>query len=218
MISEPADQPSRCALCSGIARPLAPWDQPLLESQNFVAIPSLGSLLEGWLLITPRRHFISTGALPESLGAELSAFRCEVSAHLEMIYGDICAFEHGPFAPNRQAGCGVDHAHVHLVPLSFDLVEIARPLMPSDTTWTRAFWSDCKSAFDRRLDYLFVEQPVGEGRIAVADRFGSQILRRAIATAIGNADSFDWREHPNHNNIDRTIRSVSAASRAELAV
>ena len=97
----------------------------MFESENLVAIPSLGSLVEGWLLIVPRMHFISTGAFPPDLHEEFATFKREVCARLTALYGEICAFEHGPYAPSRQVGCGVDHAHVHLVPVAFDLITAA---------------------------------------------------------------------------------------------
>jgi ATP adenylyltransferase len=211
-VSSRSGDMSPCALCSSIARPRAPWDRPLFESENLVAVPSLGSLVEGWLLIVPRAHFISTGSFDRSLERELAAFKREIWARLETVYGEVCAFEHGPYAPRRQAGCGVDHAHVHLVPLSFDLAKAALPFLSTDADWTRASWSDCSRAIEREVDYLFVEQPLGVGRIAVADRFGSQILRKAIATAIGKPREFDWREYPQQHVIDSTISRLSVAA------
>jgi diadenosine tetraphosphate (Ap4A) HIT family hydrolase len=168
-------------------------------------------LVEGWVLIVPRGHFISTGAFPPELTAEFVAFKQEVSSRLQALYGDICAFEHGPWAPSHQVGCGVDHAHVHLVPLSFSLLDAAKSYIPG-VEWQPASWSHCARAVAQELDYLFVEQPVGVGRIAVADQFGSQILRRAISSHIGRPNEFDWRNHPHEQNIERTVnRFISTA-------
>src|SRR5689334_5777564 len=40
-----------------------PWDRPLLSTDNFYVVPSLGSLVEGWLLVIPKDHVISAAAL-----------------------------------------------------------------------------------------------------------------------------------------------------------
>jgi len=196
-----------CALCSSIAAPREAWDRPLFESTHFIALPSLGSLVEGWLLLMPRQHFISVGALTPNLHEELATFKLDVCARLNSVYGDVCAFEHGPCAPGRQVGCGVDHAHVHLVPLGFDLVDAARDHLPR-VEWQPAPWSACTPVVAHQLDYLFVEQPIGVGRIAVAPQFGSQILRRVIASRIGRPDEFNWRTHHQASSIDRTINSL----------
>jgi ATP adenylyltransferase len=206
--SRPAN-PVPCALCSCIAEPRDRWDQPLFESQNFVAIPSLGSLVEGWLLVVPRQHLISSGAIAPDLRNEFATFKQEVSARLSSVYGDICAFEHGPCGPSREVGCGVDHAHVHLVPLGFDLVDAANMYVPAGA-WEAASWSECSRVAAEGLDYLFIEQPLGVGRIAVAQKFGSQILRRAIASSIGKPDEFNWRSHRHERNIDKTISTFSS--------
>lgn len=201
--------PMPCALCLSIAAPAERCDQPLFESRNFVAVPSLGSLVEGWLLLLPRRHFISMGVLTPDLLDEFRAFKLSVAAHLRSAYGDICAFEHGPCAPGRPVGCGVDHAHVHMVPLRFNLVEAAIAHSP-DVSWQPASWSDCVVASERQSDYLFVEQPLGVGMMAVAPQFGSQVLRKVIACRIGRPDEFNWRTHRQDSNIEKTIGRLSS--------
>jgi hypothetical protein len=46
----------------------------------------------------------------------------------------------------------------------------------------------------------------------VAEEFGSQILRRAIASHIGRPEEFNWRTHPHELNIDKTINLFSLAA------
>ena len=142
----------------------------------------------------------------------------EVRAHLEAAYGGVYAFEHGPWAPNRTTGCSVDHAHVHLVPMSVDLLAVAQPFMPDSVVWRRASWADAGQVTGRGLDYLYVEEPSGRGMIATAPEFGSQILRKALAVAVGLPKEFDWREHPKYEEIERTIRRVSESSLTATAV
>jgi ATP adenylyltransferase len=202
---------TQCAFCSNISEPRNPWDRPLFESENFVAIPSLGSLVEGWVLLVPRKHFISTGALTPTLHDEFSKFKRRVWAQMDSLYGEVCAFEHGPYAPTRAVGCGVDHAHVHLLPLGFDLLDASTEWVER-RRWQTASWSDCQGAFETHRDYLFVEQPLGVGRIALAERFDGQILRRAIAAAIGRPDEFNWRIHHQQSIIQKTIDRFAPAS------
>ncbi len=198
-----------CCLCANLASgEVAEWNRPLLESPNFVVLPSLGSLVEGWLLIVPKRHHISMGALPVELAEEMLSLKRFVASQLSPRYGALCAFEHGPSDVLRRVGCGVDHAHLHIVPLAFDLAEAAAPFMPSDAPWTQGGWEQCNAAFRNGRDYLYVEQPIGSGRIAVHDAFGSQVFRKVIAARVGIPEQFNWREYPQPDLVSRTIRAV----------
>jgi hypothetical protein len=124
-------------------------------------------------------------------------------------YGEVCAFEHGPIEANRKVGCGVDHAHLHVVPLNFDLAAAAIPFMPSDAEWVHATWDSCRTAVERGQDYLYIEQPIGNGRIALHLDFGSQILRKAIAKHLGIPEQFRWQDYPHKEVVARTIRVLS---------
>ena len=176
-----------CRLCPDrlLHTPNEVWDKPLFESQNFVVLPSIGALVEGWLLLVPKKHFICIGALPDSLADEMQEMKHFLCSALQQSYGQVCAFEHGPSRANLSVGCGVDHAHLHIVPVAFDLASVAKPLLPKDLLWTYTGMEGCRIAFRRGEDYLYVEQPIGVGRIATHQGFGSQLLRRAIATQIG---------------------------------
>ena len=203
-----------CCLCSNLASGRAPeaWNNPLFESANFVSLPSLGSLVEGWLLLVPRHHFICMGALPGHLAHEMQTLKDSVRSGLSRKYGDICIFEHGPSAAKRSVGCGVDHAHLHIVPLNFDLVQAAASFLPPNLCWSQANWAGCRAAFQRGDDYLYVEQPPGRGRIAVHEAFPSQVFRKAIAARLGIPEQFNWREHPHTEAVARTIYELSVFS------
>lgn len=203
---------SACCLCSNLvsADSSVPWNRPLRESENFVVIPSLGSLVEGWALIVPKKHFICIGAFPNDLFRELEQTKSAVAQTLSQHYGQVCAFEHGPNSVNRQVGCGVDHAHLHLVPLDFDLRKAAEGFTPSELHWTPATLNSCRTVFRGGWDYLYIEQPLGHGYIAAHKALGSQILRKAVAAHLGVPEEFNWRDFPQFETISRTIRTLSS--------
>jgi diadenosine tetraphosphate (Ap4A) HIT family hydrolase len=199
-----------CRLCPELATnaSVKAWNTPLFESLNFVALPSVGALVEGWLLLAPKRHFISLGALPDPLLPEMGEFKEFLCSVLTQCYGTVTAFEHGPSAAGRTLGCGVDHAHLHLVPVAFDLSNEVSPLMPKGATWTPAGIDDCRAAYLRRADYLYLEQPIGSGRIATHESFGSQLFRRAVASHIGAPHRYNWREFEQLPTVMATIRRI----------
>ncbi len=196
-----------CCLCSNLASTSSPeaWDRPVFESANFIVLPSLGSLVEGWLLLVPKQHYISMGALPASLVTEMEEMKAKVSAHVRQEYGETCVFEHGPASASRKVGCSVDHAHLHIVPLTFDIGRAAVPFMPKDAEWVKASWVQCQEAHQAGQDYLYFEQPLGCGNISTHSEFGSQVFRRAIASEIGRPHDFNWREHPELETVAKTI-------------
>ena len=209
---------STCCLCSNLVSEGSNkvWNKPLFESTNFVVLPSLGSLVEGWMLLVPKKHFICMGALPVDLAREMAFMKCAIAARLYRQYGEVCVFEHGPGAVNHEVGCGVDHAHLHMVPLAFELTGAATQFMPTDTKWIDAGWESCRAAFEEGQDYLYLEQPIGVGRIAVHTGFGSQVFRKAIALCLGIPEQFNWRQYPQTEIVARTIQTLRGST--EVAV
>jgi ATP adenylyltransferase len=207
---------NNCRLCSDLANPNETWNAPLFESPHFVGLPSLGALIEGWLLLIPKEHFLCMGALPDALAPEMRDLKRKMCLVLERMYGPVCVFEHGPSRTSVRVGCGVDHAHLHVAPINFDLHATVTPFLPPDVTWSDAGLEQCAAAFCQGKDYLYLEQPLGRGRIATHGGFGSQLFRRAIAVQIGEPDHFNWREYPILPNVFATIKKVSAKRAVSL--
>jgi hypothetical protein len=161
------------------------------------------------MLIVPREHVIAMGALSDSRLAELDDLKRSVATAMGHHYeSPVCAFEHGPSAEGCTLGCGVDHAHLHLVPLGFDIGKAVEPFMPEEAPWRPAGPPECRDAFKRGAGYLYFEQPVGSGQIATDANFGSQLFRRAIATSVGLAGQFSWRDHLQLPKVEATVAAA----------
>jgi hypothetical protein len=161
------------------------------------------------MLLVPKGHFISMGALPDTMFAELDAFKSFLCSMLTECYGSVATFEHGPSRERRSVGCGVDHAHLHLVPVSFDLASLTSPLLPTGARWRPAGIQECRNSHRLGEDYLYVEQPVSSGQI-VTGELGSQVFRRVIASRIGHPKEYNWREHPHVERVMATINRIRA--------
>jgi ATP adenylyltransferase len=203
---------STCQLCDIDSKET--WNTPLMESRNFRVLPSLGALVEGWVLLVPKTHFLSMGTLPTSLVPEMENFKGAVARRLRRIYGAVSVFEHGPGDDQRKVGCGVDHAHLHMVPIDFDLLTAVTPFLPSDSRLEDASFADCQLAAHAGDDYLYLEQPLGKGQIVRHQGLGSQLFRRAIAARLGAPSEFNWRTHPQIENVDATIRAFADEGRS----
>jgi diadenosine tetraphosphate (Ap4A) HIT family hydrolase len=82
----------------------------LKETSNFYLVVDHAPLLEGHLLIIPKRHYTCYGAVSASLDTEYFELKAEVQQFFLQYYAAPVYFEHGIF---RQT---VFHAHLHCFP------------------------------------------------------------------------------------------------------
>jgi ATP adenylyltransferase len=203
-----------CVFCCHIATgPVRVSETLISESEHFVAWASLGAMIEGWLIIVPKDHYLSLATLPCSLQGEFEDFRGSLERSLRVTYGSAAAFEHGPSAVKTSAGCGIDHAHLHMVPTTYDLLSRAKALMPGDAILEPAssVW-DAEPAVKAGKCYIYIQQNDGSQWILSAINIPSQLLRRVISTQLGRPDLYDWRENPEHGIVEATIGRLQGLS------
>jgi diadenosine tetraphosphate (Ap4A) HIT family hydrolase len=138
-------------------------DTILHETKNFVVTPTVGSLVEGWLLIISKSHFVSGGQLEESYFKELQDLINLVRQRLENLQKQLFVFEHGPCSLLQTTGCGIDHLHFHIVPLDFNLFVKAKEYSPF--SWSTANLLSTKKFFLKGLPYLYLECPSGKNTL-----------------------------------------------------
>ncbi len=180
----------------------------LFETKSFAVIPSLGSLVPGWLLVVPKRRVLNCGMLTGEEQSELKELIQKLLEAQQRFTGRVFAFEHGPTYVGSLTGCGVDQAHIHLVPLEFDLVKAA-------TATPGVIWDT--SSYDNIVDGV---NGLGEEYVAIYDSqrgpgivgrpIGqtSQWVRRVIAAELGHANDWDYRKAPQRNIIAMTVEAL----------
>jgi len=185
------------------------WDRVIVESANFVVIPSLGALVEGWVLVVPKHSRICLGAIPQGLWPELIGLVDAVGGQLKAKYGPVALFEHGPAAQDTLVGCGVDHAHLHLVPTEIPLLAGAQELAPR-VTWRPETSLRATCSYRRAGQaYLYLEQPLGSAPfVGTGAVIPSQLFRRVIARYLGKPEKYDWKSNPNLETIEATLTTL----------
>lgn len=205
---------SRCALCQkGINHTdnQQPWDHILHESDHFFVYPTLGSLVPGWVLIAPKSHFICMGALDNSLLAELHQVLSLTRRAVAAKFGPVVTFEHGPAGAGQLTGCGVDHAHIHVVPFADDILRCAKSVYPGQFTWAPVSGlAKLQEAYAKGRPYLYVEQQ-GQAYLAESQAIPSQLFRRVIANEIWCPELFNWRSYTGKSNADLTVQALVQA-------
>ena len=88
----------------------------LEETNNFVIIPCLGSLVPGYILILPKKHTYCMTNFNEDIIKEYNSILEKYREKFKKIYGKYpIIFEHGTKDPSGVCTSCVIHAHTHIV-------------------------------------------------------------------------------------------------------
>jgi len=190
------------------------YNQILFETDNFTVKPSLGSFVEGWLLIVPKKHYISLGSMDDpTLFKELNSLINKIGEIVQKEYGDYVIFENGSLCADKLVGCGVDFAHLHFVPLKLNLIEEIQERFNINYNWEKI--NDIESSVSyikSGKPYLYLRNQQNESFITSDDNIPSQLFRKAIAESMSIGEQYDWKQYKFENNIQRTIDKYSKYS------
>ncbi len=163
----------------------------LAESENFIAVADVAPLTPGHTLIVYRHHDISFSKLTAPLVTELDQFRQQVAEVLSQGYSQrIVMFEHGLCNRARAGGCGIDHAHLHLVPLDRPLSGIFRRDFEVEQLGELEAISE-RGGQDS--EYLLLTDVDGVNYMAFTHEPTRQYFRRVISALLGR-DLWNWND------------------------
>lgn len=177
-------------------------DCPVAQTEHFVALPTLGSLVTGWLLIVPRRKMDNLSFLDATEQQALTAFVATMVDSVRDEESDVYLFEHGGHV-GSSISCGVDQAHLHIVPLPFDLV--AKATEAPGVQWTSLRCGEDPWGSNDPTEYLGVCRAGEEWHLGRPHLPTSQWFRRLIAAELGIAERWDYRQHPEHPVMASTL-------------
>jgi ATP adenylyltransferase len=199
-----------CRFCSiSQGRQVFDYDRPFYRSEGFFGIASIGALVPGWSLLCPDCHTTSLRSLYSD-----RAFRTALKDMVDLVtksYGAPVVFEHGSAACGSLTGCGVDHAHLHVVPIGKSLIPA---MLASGVDWQPVVASNlCEIPSDK--EYLFYAEKLGdmrpEGWAHILSAPASQYFRKILADVIGRPTDYDYKLNPS------TEIALDTQSRLELA-
>lgn len=173
---------------------MARHDVPFLQGEQYFAIPSVGGFVEGWSLVCPVEH---TYNMRKYYGKpSFARFVHDVVERILSRYGNPVMFEHGSSRSGSLTSCGTDHAHLHIVPLGFSLVD---EIVASGKSWISSCASDlAQLPLDK--EYLFYSDDVRSndpaGLVHVLEKPTSQFFRQIIAKTLKRESESDYRQFP----------------------
>ena len=180
-------------------------DRIILASASFRVIPTLGQIVEGHLLIVPLRHFCAMADLPSSMIEEFNDVCGRVRSALTDAYGECVFFEHG-VRGSGSGGCGIDHAHMHAVPVA------AKGFLD---VLTREFGgcaindlAEIQKVVKQESSYLFFEDSSAGRHVFPVTELPSQYMRKLVADSIGKPD-WDWRKCGQEPELFSTLERLT---------
>jgi diadenosine tetraphosphate (Ap4A) HIT family hydrolase len=206
-----------CEYCKNIFSlnadtPKQPWNTVLYETPNFVVVPTTGAMVEGWILIISKRHVPAMGALTLEELSELNELFGKMRHLIKSVYGAAVVFEHGPICGGTTFGCGIDHAHFHIVPIKNQLIPLVEKALEGSPNWTTVEnVQDLSIVYSMGIPYLYIsENGSDRGYVAGLLNVPSQFMRRVIASELGIPSLYDYKEHKFRSNVVSTLRQLSS--------
>ncbi len=185
---------------SSCPRPV--FDREVAATEHFVVLPTLGSLVPGWLLVVPRRVMPNLSYLSERERDGLAKLTRLLSDQARAFAATIFYFEHGGLA-GSPISCGVDQAHLHIVPLPFDLIDAAKTRR--DVIWHETPLTMLAAPELADREYLLLGSEGRPTLLGTPLHPSSQWFRRLIASQLGRAEEWDYRQYPALDVMDVTV-------------
>lgn len=177
-----------------------PEDTLLVECEDFFAKPGLGHFLPGYTLICSKQHVASMSSLSPLQLDKLEIFRDVVSRRLQIMYGGATvAFEHGTSLGTGSGAC-IDHAHLHILPLPFN---IERQIVLQQPSRTVERLRDLALFASGSQSYFYNHNELDGGVVFTLTKpLYSQYARRMYCERASDPDVWDWAIFPFQDRIE----------------
>lgn len=178
------------------------WDVDLLSHPDFAVVPTKGSLVPGWVLAVPRFPILSIVSLERYQRVVLIQLLSQIREYLRNAGKTVFYFEHGAMHYGSALACGVDQAHVHVLPLDDDLIDIS--IRCGKTfTWNEVASEDPWESESSSRDYYLISD-FSRAVLCSPPEAESQFFRKAVATSIGRSEQWNYRRFRNPDNARAT--------------
>lgn len=172
------------------------------KTKYFYILPTLGSLVDGYVLIVTKRHIDSMSELNDN---ELEEYKTIIEKYQKLfnkIYNKTpIVFEHGtPNQNSKMKANSVTHAHTHIVNINFENEkEILKKYNFKEINNLKEIKTN-----KNYIKYIY------NNKIYITYNFPSvsQLMRILIAEELNYKDKFDWKKERFDENIISTIERI----------
>lgn len=159
------------------------------ETKNFIVVPSVSPLKIGHLLFFPKEH---TTNLMKLNDIKINELKQLILKYKNLINDDLYFFEHG-VRHVTQTACGINHAHLHMLPLDKGISENINDEILNNYSPTKT-----DNLFNLLLDknnmksYLIFGNNINNIFLINNEEIPSQFMRKLISKYLKNK-YWDWK-------------------------
>ena len=172
------------------------------KTKYFYILPTLGSLVDGYVLIVTKRHINSMSELNDNELEEYKTIIAKYQKLFNKIYNKTpIVFEHGtPNQNSKMKANSVTHAHTHIVNINFknekELLE-------------KYNFKEINNLKEIETNKNYIKY-IYNNKIYITYNFPcvSQLMRILIAEELNYKDKFDWKKERFDENIISTIERI----------
>ena len=187
----------------------------IYETENFFVYPTIGQIVEGYLLILPKEHYLSIGQMPKKFITEVEQIKNFLYKQVSKMYMPPIFFEHG--SVKEAGGCGVYHAHIHVVPCNVSK-EIIEVISKSYVLHQIKTMYELSQYIKQDKPYLYFEDNKKTRYVFEIDEIPSQYIRRIFAELIF-AKEWDWKTFKFSNDgLFNTYSKLKGIQKMSLTV
>lgn len=175
-------------------------ENQILETDNFILVPSVGPLNESHVMLVPKRHVTSFAMLTSCEKKESANILETLSKKFRSKYKhELIFFESGAGSLTAHSGGCIDHAHIHCLQESkvFEaqlFSEVA--LIEEESTYLNA---------DIQLGYLWYRKKTGDTFICNSPLLPSQFMRYLYAESTNSGYQWNWRKYSKTEDVIRVL-------------
>lgn len=187
----------------------------IYESQNFLVVPELGALKQGFLMIVPKHHILSVAQFPQELMPEyFDVCRDVEEILLKAFKGKTVVFmEHGSGPSGKTSHKkSIVHAHTHVV-VDFELSEKYQRMVQM---------KKCEDISEASAVHYFSYQKSSDGQLMITMNpevyVQRQFPRQVMGEELGLApDQYNWRWYEFEEVTDATLYHLNNMLRRETS-
>lgn len=167
---------------------------------NFAAIPTIGPIIPNSYLVLPFQHYETFARIPSSLYDE----SLQLINQVERKIGKKCIlFEHGA-QKCTNSGCGIYHAHIHIVPI---LSDFSHSEIVGEHALIGSNFADAMHTLSCAANYVLYRNNNGffffnEYGIDRQEIFTSQFFRKWLHKRFSSSKSWNWRDY---NSVENDV-------------
>lgn len=183
-----------------------PLNRIIYENEHWKVMPPLGSFMIGGLLILSKAHYRSCSVCPQEVLDTLDDVVNTVAVILQKTYNkNILFFEHGPSSSGSKGACCVDHAHLNVFPIQFDIWS-ALPAFTQTIPIHKS--NDILAVRDTEYIWLFDSE---KNYAYPASGAPSQYIRSLITKDYGFPERWNWQDYLGLDEIKETMDDLAGA-------